>query len=172
MPKITIVDEADNVIGAAERSAARSEGLRHRIVRIFVLNHDNMVLLHRRNPALTDSPNKWDQSAGGHVDEGEDYLAAAKRETYEELGITVDEFVSLGKFYIERPAPGGIVRRFQTVFTCKWDSEFVYDESEIVEVKWFSVDEIATWIQTDPDDFTKNFAAAFELLKQQLKASI
>jgi 16S rRNA (adenine1518-N6/adenine1519-N6)-dimethyltransferase len=168
MVRITIVDKNDNVIGSEERDTVREKGLIHRIVRIFVLDGEGKVLLHKRNEQLKDNPGKWDQSAGGHVDEGEDYLIAAKRETSEELGIKIDDFISLGKFYIERPAPGGTVRRFQTVYKCKWDNPVKYDKSEIAEIKWFTIKEVDDWLKASPENFTKNFASAFSLLKQTL----
>lgn len=166
MARITIVDKEDSVLGSEERDVVREKGLIHRIVRIFVVNDKGEILLHRRNNRLKDNPGKWDQSAGGHVDGGEDYLSAAKRETAEELGIKIDNFICLGKFYIERPIPGGTVRRFQTVFKCKWNDDVEFDESEISEVHWFTVKEIDDWLAKSPEDFTKNFMPAFSLFKQ------
>lgn len=168
MTKITIVDKDDNVIGSEERDVVREKGLIHRIVRVFVVNHEGKVLLHKRNGQLKDNPGKWDQSVGGHVDADEGYLAAARRETSEELGIRVDDFISLGKFYVERPAPGGTVRRFQTVFKCNWNDTVKYDKSEIAEVRWFTINEVDAWLTKSPEDFTKNFALAFSLLKKAL----
>jgi isopentenyl-diphosphate delta-isomerase len=166
MARITIVDQDDNVISSEERDVARAKGLRHRIVRVFAVNDKGKILLQKRNSQLKDSPGKWDQSVGGHVDEGEDYITAARRETSEELGIEVEDFRELGKFYIERPAQGGIIRRFQTVFTCIWNEPVHFNKTEIAEVKWLSVQEIDNWLARSPEDFTKNFATAFLLLKQ------
>ena len=84
MAKIAIVDENDHIIGAAERSEVRAKGLRCRIARVFLINSDGKILLTRRSENQNDMPGAWDQSVGGHVDEGEDYLAAAQRETFEE----------------------------------------------------------------------------------------
>src|SRR3954468_22149160 len=109
MTRITIVDKHDNVVGAEEQHIAREKGLIHRIARIFVLNKEGAVLIQKRSSQMQDNSGKWDQSAGGHVDEGEDYRVAAKRETQEELGITVNDLQQVGKFYVERPAPGGRV---------------------------------------------------------------
>lgn len=166
MAKITIVDADDNVVGSEERDIVRERGLIHRIVRVFVVNAEGKVLLQKRSDQLKDNPGKWDQSAGGHVDANEDYITAAKRETAEELGIQISDLRSLGKFYIERPAPGGTVRRFQTVFVGTWDGPVDYDKSEVADVAWFSVKEVDDWLARSPDDFTRNFAAAFSLLKQ------
>lgn len=164
MAKVCIVDENDNVIGAEERSVARAKGLRHRIVRIFVLNSDGKVLLQQRNLNLLDNPGRWDQSVGGHVDAGESYEQTAKRESFEELGIKVNEFKEVGYFYIERPAPGGEVKRFQKVFTCVHNGPFVIDPAEVEKVEWFSIEKIQTWLNKSPEDFTKNFTKAFEFI--------
>jgi isopentenyldiphosphate isomerase len=168
MAKITVVDKDDKVIGSEERDVARKKGLRHRIARVFVVNTEGKILLQKRSIQLKDSPGKWDQSAGGHVDEGEDYMTAAIRETAEELGIRVSGLRELGKFYVERPGSGGVVRRFHTVFACKCDSPIKYDKAEVADVTWLSVSEVNAWLQTSPEDFTKNFASAFSLLKQTL----
>jgi isopentenyl-diphosphate delta-isomerase type 1 len=164
--RITIVDENDNVIGSEDRSVARTRGLRHRIVRVFLVNSEGKVLLHRRSEKLKDNPGKWDQSVGGHVDEGEDYITAARRETREELGVEADVLEEIGKFYIERDAPGGIVRRFQTVFIARGDGPVKFDEGEIVEIRWFTIAEAEEFHSQHPDAFTKNFARAFELLQK------
>jgi isopentenyl-diphosphate delta-isomerase len=169
MTRITIVDENDQVIGAAERSVVRAEGLRHRIVRVFIYNSDGKLLLHKRSEQADDNVGKWDQSAGGHVDEDEDYLAAAQRETKEELGISPDSFTQLDTFYIERPVPGGYARRFLTVFVAPWDGAVTFDPKEISEVRWCSIDEIAAWLQKNPGDFTKNFPKAFALARKYLE---
>lgn len=165
MTKICVADENDNVIGAEERGVARSKGLRHRIIRIFVFNSAGKILLQQRNLNLLDNPGKWDQSAGGHVDEGETYEFAAKRELKEELGISLNSLKEVGYFYIERPAPGGIVKRFQKVFICIYDGPIVIGPNEVEKVEWFSVQQIKTWLDKSPQDFTNSFVKAFECIK-------
>lgn len=160
---ITIVDENDNVVGAETRKNARKRGLRHRIVRIFLVNAAGQILLQRRSLELDDNPGKWDQSAGGHVDEGEDYEEAAIRETQEELGVAVKELVHAGKMYIERPAQDGFIRRFQAVFIAPYDGPVRPNKEEVAEVQWFSPNEIDDLYAARPDDFTKNFIKAYAL---------
>jgi isopentenyl-diphosphate delta-isomerase type 1 len=161
---IAIVDENDLVVGAETRSVARKRGLRHRIVRVFLINSNGQILLQQRSLELTDSPGKWDQSVGGHVDEGEGYDQAAIREAYEELGIQITELRNLGKIYIERSSPDGYIRRFQTVFTTRYDGELHPNMEEVAQVRWFSIREITDWHTARPDDFTRNFIKAFALL--------
>lgn len=87
MVKINIVNENDESIGAEDKDFAIEQGLIHQVVRIFVFNDKNELYLQKRGANQT-FPNTWDQSAGGHVDEGETYEEAALRELQEELGIS------------------------------------------------------------------------------------
>lgn len=173
MPKITIVDENDNVIGSAERYEAWAQGLTHRIVRVFVYREDGKILLHQRAHNVDDNADKWNQSAGGHVDEGEDYETAAKRETFEELGIKPIDFRSVGKIYIERPLPNnGFARRFLHNFIAYWNganNDIDADTSEVAEIGWYTISEIDQWIAEKPEDFTKNFPQSFALVKKHFE---
>lgn len=173
MPKITIVDENDNVVGAAERYEAWSNGLPHRIVRIFVVRDDDKILLHKRAANVDDNKNKWDQSAGGHVDEGEDYEAAARRETLEELCIQPSSFRSVGKMYVERPLPNnGLAKRFIHVFIAQLgneDQKIIFDQREIAAIGWYTIAEINAWLARKPEDFTSNFPKAFALVKKHFE---
>jgi 8-oxo-dGTP pyrophosphatase MutT (NUDIX family) len=54
-----------------------------------VLVRDGQVLLVHRHPARRWYPDVWDLP-GGHVEDGEDPLAALGRELHEELGLHVD----------------------------------------------------------------------------------
>lgn len=125
-------------------------------------------MLQQRNPKLIQNPGKWDQSVGGHVDEGEDYETAAVREVKEELGIDIQNPTAIGKFYIERDSPEGTLRRFQTVFVCDWNDEVFPDGEEVARVDWFTLDDIKRWIEKSPDDFTKSFHLSFDILQNYI----
>ncbi|MDO8574308.1 MAG: NUDIX domain-containing protein, partial [bacterium] len=87
MPKTTFVDEEDNIIGYGTRTEALEKGIIYRIVQIFLFNSKRQLLIQKRSKNVRGG-GKWDQSAGGRVDEGENYNEAARRELKEELGIT------------------------------------------------------------------------------------
>jgi isopentenyldiphosphate isomerase len=70
------VDDQDNVIGPIDRKIARRDGIRHRIVRIILINPDGQILLQQRAASRIDNPLKWDWSAAGHVGDGESYFDA------------------------------------------------------------------------------------------------
>ncbi|AMV72034.1 NUDIX domain-containing protein [Desulfuromonas carbonis] len=83
-----IVDEQDRVIGIAPRSACHGNpALVHRVAHVLVFRPGGELLLQKRSRHKDIQPGKWDTSVGGHLDPGEDYLAAAVREMREELGL-------------------------------------------------------------------------------------
>jgi 8-oxo-dGTP pyrophosphatase MutT (NUDIX family) len=58
------------------------------IAKVLILNDKGELLLLRRSQTDTRRPGQWD-FPGGNVDQGEDLLAAAIRETDEEAGIAI-----------------------------------------------------------------------------------
>ena len=85
-----VVDENDVVIGEAARALVHATGLRHRAVHVLVYRPDGCLYVQRRSYSKDSSPGLWDTSAAGHLNRGEDYLAAALRELEEELGVQAE----------------------------------------------------------------------------------
>ena len=85
---LAIVDEDDEVVGSKTRREIHQAGLRHRAVHILVFNTQGHVCLQKRSMTKDVNPGAWDTSSAGHVDFGETYETAAKRELEEELGIS------------------------------------------------------------------------------------
>lgn len=89
MEMFEIVDEHDRVIGVMPRAQCHGNpSLVHRVAHVLVVNDRGELLLQKRSQQKDIQPGKWDTSVGGHLDPGEDYLAAAKREMAEELGLS------------------------------------------------------------------------------------
>lgn len=88
---LDVVDEDDNVIAVRRRGEIHAEGLMHRAVHILVFNSGGDLFLQKRSLSKDEQPGKWDSSAAGHVDSGEEYLDCARREIGEELGIVANQ---------------------------------------------------------------------------------
>lgn len=94
--KIIVVDSNNDNPRAVTYEEANEQGLMKRASRVFVVNETKKVLIQRRSKHIS-KPLLLDNSAAGHVDEGEVYIDAAIRELYEELGLSVagSEFIHL-----------------------------------------------------------------------------
>ena len=81
-----VVDAQDRVTGQAPRRQVHAEKWLHRAVHVLVHDDQGRIFLQLRSPSKDTFPNCWDSSCSGHVDSGEDYPIAARRELGEELG--------------------------------------------------------------------------------------
>ncbi len=79
-----IVNERDEVVGQNTRREVHARGLWHRAVHVLVFNARGEVFLQKRSMKKDIAAGKWDSSASGHLDSGEDYDACAVREVREE----------------------------------------------------------------------------------------
>jgi len=84
-----VLDEKGNKTGGTvERGQPMSQGDYHLVVHVWILNSNGEFLIQRRTPNK-EWPGMWATTAGSAI-VGDDSLAAALREVYEELGVTLD----------------------------------------------------------------------------------
>jgi isopentenyl-diphosphate delta-isomerase len=147
-----VVDESDRVIGQAPRREVHARGLNHRATHILVHDAAGRIFLQRRSLTKDTFPGCWDSSCSGHVDAGEDYVTAARRELGEELGWH-DTSLPLRPFV--RLSPSEITgHEFIEVFLLgPVAGPFTLHPEEISEGGWFTPAEIIAWIERDPAAF-------------------
>ncbi len=85
-----VVNERDEVVGQAPRSEVHAKKLLHRAVHVLVFNSRGQLFLQKRSMTKDTAKGKWDSSASGHLDSGEDYNVCAVREAWEEIGLKLD----------------------------------------------------------------------------------
>jgi isopentenyl-diphosphate delta-isomerase len=160
--KVVVVDELDNIIGAEDMLMAIHKGLLRRASRVYVFNISGQLLMQRRSKNVL-KPLLLDQSAGGHVDEGETNLQAAERELFEELGLRdfvleeIDPSLRTEHFYsgvYRLVVPDGVVLKI--------------DPYEIDSVMWFTIQDLEEKIKNKPDEFTPSFLEAWPQLRDKL----
>lgn len=155
-----VVDANDVVVGQAPRGDVHSNDWNHRAVHIFVYNVAGQLFLQKRSHRKDREPGKWDSSAAGHLDAGEDYATAARRELAEELGVNADpEFV--GKL-ASSPNTGF---EFIEIYRAKVDGPFRLHPLEIETGEFFPTELIAAWIARRPRDFAPGFLECFAMLR-------
>lgn len=83
---------------AALKSEAHKNGWFHATVHIWLFTSDGKILLQKRALNKKVFPGLWDISVAGHIGAGEKILSAAKREVFEEIGLTLEdkELIKIG----------------------------------------------------------------------------
>lgn len=149
---IQTVDEEDQPIGEASKQEAWEQGLRHRYVRVMIENSEGEILLQHRSPLKELFPDRWDNSASGHVDPGESYLAAAHRKLEEGLDITNVELEEIGHYASDETWKQHRLKRFTQVYRLRYDDmpESLKDV-EVDDARWFTLDEIKKLIRDHPE---------------------
>ena len=154
MELIDVVDENNNLTGQVEeRWKAYYGGLWKRTVSCWIMNGNGDVLLQKRTATKKRNPNKWGKT-GGQVDSGETPEEAIFREVKEEIGVEIPR---------NQIAPASIRksndkdRRFAYTFVFVVDyvvNDFVLQEDEVSEVRYFSVEELENAKRCNDSNFT------------------
>jgi mutator protein MutT len=139
---LDIVDENNQVVGSAPYNEVYSKRLNHRIVHVLVFNGKGEIFLQMRSAKKEFCPGHWVTSAGGHVQKGETYEQAAKRELKEELG--VDASLTL---IHESPYDHYKMRKFLQVFRAVYSGPFKINTEEVAGGRWFSVADVRDMVR-------------------------
>ena len=161
-----VVNEKDEVIGAAPRGEVHGDNLRHRAVHILIFNGAEEVFLQKRSEWKDRHPLLWDSSAAGHVEAGEDYDATAVRELQEELGITTP----LRRF-AKLPPSQGNGQEFIAVYRGEWDGPIHFERAEIEAGGFFPSETVTAWIEARPGDFAPGFVECWKAWRKTAAAA-
>src|SRR5499427_10823319 len=96
---VVIVDEDNNIVGAAPRREMRAKRLPHRSTYILVFNSQGELYVQKRTMTKDVFPGYYDPATGGVVLAGESYEQSAIRELEEEMGIRQVPLTWLFDFY-------------------------------------------------------------------------
>ena len=155
---IIFVDENDVPVGTGTREEAWANGIYVRIVRAVLRDENGRILSQLRSAEKKSYPNRWTDSASGHVDEGDTYESAIGRELEEELGLET-ELTFLGKFASKDITDGKTILEFNAVYEGRIDSSVSLDlqETEVSDTKWYELGELKQLMKDDPESFTPGF---------------
>ncbi|MEG0024515.1 MAG: 16S rRNA (adenine(1518)-N(6)/adenine(1519)-N(6))-dimethyltransferase RsmA [Akkermansia sp.] len=155
---LDVVDSQNQVIGQKTRKEIHEGNLTHRAVHILVRNKHGAILLQKRSPWKDRHPGVWDSSAAGHVDAGESYMEAAKRELHEELGIDDIELHEVAHF---EPNEQNGMEHVQ-LLVAGYSGKTRFPAAEIEAVQWFAPELITAWLARRPNDFASSFRQCWE----------
>jgi len=143
--KLEVVDAEGRVIGLAERAELHNNpSLIHRVVHVLVFNNCGELLLQKRSQRKDIAPGKWDTSVGGHINPGEDVLAAARREMAEELGISGSDLKHLHRYLFSNHRESELV----DTYSCVYEGEINFNRDEIDEVAFWDFGKIREGLGT------------------------
>jgi 16S rRNA (adenine1518-N6/adenine1519-N6)-dimethyltransferase len=152
-----VVDERDQVLRQASRHEVHKNGWLHRAVHIFVFNRAGELFLQKRSRWKDAHPSRWDSSAAGHLNAGDDYEETALREVREEMGVEVERVELLAK--IEASAMTGW--EFARLYRAEHEGPFRLPPAEIETGAFFPVEVVREWIGKRPEDFATAFLECF-----------
>ena len=159
---IVVVDEFDNVIGAEVMEDAIAKSMIRRAVRIYVFNESGQLLIQQRSKNVL-KPLLLDQSAAGHVEEGESYLVAAKRELFEELGLSWYDLEEIAMSFRTTDFFNAIYK-----LVIPDDTAINFDPEELAAIKWFDIAELEQLMAREPEKFAPAFLEGWPLLRDKL----
>jgi isopentenyldiphosphate isomerase len=139
---LDVVDENNKVVGSAPYEEVYDKRLNHRIVHVLVFNDKGEIFLQMRSAQKKFCPGHWVTSAGGHVQKGESYEKAAKRELKEELGVSVPLTL-----LDETPYDHYKMRKFLQVFRGVSEGPFKFNPEEVAGGRWFSVPDVRDMVK-------------------------
>ncbi len=144
MPEILdIINLNDQVIGQATREDVYANKHMHRIVHIIVRDSAGRFLFQIRSETVKYRPLHWCAAACGHVQTGETYAEAARRELEEEIGIVDGELHDLGKIFYQ----SGNLPKYLGVFELTTDADITVGE-EVSSTQFFTPEEAHELITT------------------------
>jgi 16S rRNA (adenine1518-N6/adenine1519-N6)-dimethyltransferase len=156
-----VVDKSDRVTRTATRHEVHTQKLLHRAVHIFVFNRTGELFLQRRSRLKDVHPLRWDSSAAGHLNAGDDYDGTAVRELQEELGVTT-ECTQIGAVKACEATGWEFVR----LYRAEHEGPFQLAPAEIDSGAFFTLDQLDRWSERRPGDFATGFLECYRLFRQ------
>jgi isopentenyl-diphosphate Delta-isomerase len=159
--QVILVNEQDEVQGAAGKMEAHNKGLLHRAFSVFVFNRKGEMLLQRRAVHKYHSGGLWTNACCSHPAPAEKTIVAASRRLKEEMGFDtrlekVFDFVYRAEF-----DNGLIEHEFDHVFVGEYNDQIISSADEVMDWCYKSMEDIASSLKNDPSKYTTWFRLAF-----------
>lgn len=149
---VDVVDKTDTLTGVSiDSDEAHDKNLAHRCVAVFVFDMSGRLYLQVHKV----SGGKLDHSVGGHVDSGEDYITAAKREMAEEINIEGVNLQTITEGYY---SPERSRTHMFGIYECTAPKDWVFvPNDEVEEIYPEALEDIVLKMNKYPENFTGGF---------------
>jgi 16S rRNA (adenine1518-N6/adenine1519-N6)-dimethyltransferase len=158
-----VVDEHDQVIGQAPRAAVHAQRLRHRAVHIWLFNNHHELFIQKRAATKDSHPLRYDSSASGHLESGENYDACAIRELREELSIELPAPALSRLFKLDACEDTGW--EFVWVYLVQGHHQPVINTQEIEAGRFWPLSVVEDLVDNQPDLCAPAFALVFREMR-------
>jgi isopentenyl-diphosphate delta-isomerase type 1 len=152
-----VVDEHDRVVGVMARREVHRLGLRHRAIHVLIFNRAGEIFLQKRSRYKDAHPGLKSTSCAGHLDTGEDYEAAAKRELAEELGLAPEDVPALTPLF-KLPPRRATGMEFVRVFSARHDGPFTLNPAEVESGEWGTAAALDAALVREQREYTPSLA--------------
>ena len=159
---IPIVDLNDKTIAHKDRSEIDYNVDIFRTASLWITNSNGDVLLAQRKYDKKVDPGKWAEAVGGTVENDDSYLETIVREAEEELGLKGVDIKIGPKQFITTPCKYFV--QWYTACIDKPISEFRFQEEEVDQIAWVSINQLNDELKTDPDKYIEALPNILELL--------
>lgn len=166
---VQVVDEDDVPLGGASKQEIWESGLRHRVARVMVEDEQGNILIQKRVANTALFPGCWDNSAAGHVDVGENHLAAAKRELAEEIGIKNVELIAVKHYKTDGTFGTKILKRWSGLYkvVVPRSTALSLQKEEVTAARWVSPQELGDIVSKHPNSISDGLLEAYEIMYKQ-----
>lgn len=155
-----------------------SKGLLHGAAHVWIwrrVNNSAEVLLQKRASNKRTWPDRYDISAAGHIDLGEEPLTAAIRETTEEIGLTVDKgslrHIGVHRAYLVAPG-NSVENEFQWLYLFELVSnkDFNLQLSEVASVEWKTLEAFSMEILGSNNSYVPHGGIYYQTIIKNIEA--
>lgn len=160
-----VVDDQDRIVGQALRDEVHARGFKHRAVHIFLFNPRGELFVQKRSASKDTFPGRYDSSASGHLESGEDYDACARRELREELGLEIPLDYFRKHFKIAACQETGW--EFVWAYSVRGDYHPVINPAEIEAGEFWPQARVEAMIAEHPEQCAPGFVRVYQEFRRR-----
>ncbi len=170
--QLILVDDDDNSLGEMSKTDCHlGDGILHRAFSVFLVDSSGAVLMQKRSADKPLWPLYWSNSCCSHPRVGESMDVAIRRRMHEELGVACKVSFVYKFQYQANYEDVGSENELCSVYVGYYNGSLSINESEIAEVRHFSVGEIDEQLTINADQFTPWFKMEWTEIRKLINES-